>query len=274
MIKFNGMYYKHQTSTHTISLIAGTTKGHAFIQVITNTNSFYFRYPLPILKCCDSFKIGDNFFSKDGIKIHIAEPDIFIYGEIKYTELTSIKYDIMGPFKYFPMQCRHKILSLHHKLEGSLTICSKTIDFTGGVGYVEGDCGISFPKSYVWVQSNDFHTKACITASVADIPFAGFHFKGCICIVYLDGIEYRMATYLGVKILCCNENLIILKQGNLYLEIEIDSGKGYKLMAPEKGKMTREICERITCGMRFKFVKDGDVLFDKYSKNASFEYCE
>jgi hypothetical protein len=172
------------------------------------------------------------------------------------------------------MQCTHKIASLHHRLDGGLNVCGEKIDFTGGVGYIEGDSGVSFPRDYMWVQCNDFPEKACVTAAVADIPFAGFRFRGCICIVYIGGVEYRMATYLGVKIIRCDENHIILEQGKLRLEIEIGSRVGHKLIAPENGRMVREFRECIICDARFKFMRDGVVLFDRHSANASFEYVD
>jgi len=274
---FDGTYFKHQKGENTISLIAGISKNdHAFIQIITNRDSYYIKYPLSDHVLGREIKIGDNSFSEAGVKINIAEETISLYGEIKYNKLTPLRYDIMGPFKYLPMQCRHKISSLHHKLSGSLILNGETIDFTEGTGYIEGDSGTSFPKNYVWIQCNDFREKACITASVADVPFMGTNFRGCICVVYLNNIEYRLATYLGVKILAYSEKQIILKQGNLLLEIEIDENAnteaGYKLMAPEKGEMKREIRERIMCGAGFKFMKDGKVLLARHSGKASFEY--
>lgn len=297
---FDGMYYKHQGKNRIISFIAGILMGdHAFVQVITNKDSYYFSYPMSayqhgeivsdlsifnrnkkqekdivrFLGCgFPHFRIGDNTFSKDGIKICIEEKGVSIHGEIKYTKLTPLRYDIMGPFKYLPMQCKHKISSLYHELDGSLNVGKETIDFKGGTGYIEGDFGTSFPGNYLWIQCNDFPEKACIVASVADIPFIRLHFRGCICIVYIHGTEYRLATYLGVKILLYNENHIVLKQGNLRLEIEIDIGTGHKLIAPERGRMVREIRERVMCGARFKFMKDGKVLFEQRSEKASFEY--
>ena len=77
----------------------------------------------------------------------------------------------MGPFKYFPMECRHGIISMRHTLEGRLKLNGKEIDFTNGLGYIEKDSGRSFPSSYVWVQANDFDEPCSIMASVADIPF-------------------------------------------------------------------------------------------------------
>lgn len=274
MRKFNGLYFKHQKDGHTAAVIAGISDDHAFIQVITSRDSYYFKYPLPNYKPGDVIIIGGSGFSKDGIRVNIEQDGVSILGEIKYKNLTPLRYDIMGPFKYLPMQCRHKILSLHHRLSGGLTICGETIDFDNGIGYIEGDSGTSFPKSYTWIQCNDFPEKACVAASVADIPFAGFHFRGCICVVHLNGIEYRMATYLGVRIIRCDEKRIVLSQNKLRLEIEIDAGSGHKLLAPQKGKMIREIRERIVCGARFRFIKNGEVVFDGHSKNASFEYVK
>jgi len=83
---------------------------------------------------------------------------------------------------------------------------------------------------------------------------------------------YRLATYLGVKILSCDKKKIVLKQGKLQLEIEIDTGIGHKLIAPENSKMSREIRERVVCGARFRFIKDGQILFERHSGNASFEW--
>lgn len=272
--KFDGTYYKHQKGEHAASLIAGVSAMHAFIQVITNEESYYFQYPLSVHGPRRTVRIGKNIFSKDGVKINIEEKGASIFGEIKYAELTPLRYDIMGPFRYLPMQCRHSVVSLWHRLEGSLSVNGESIDFTGGTGYIEGDSGTSFPRSYAWIQCNDFQGKTCVMASVADIPFAGLRFRGCICVVYIHGVEYRLATYLGVKILLCNENQIVLKQGTLRLEIEIDAGAGHRLVAPKAGEMVREIRERIVCGARFRFMKDGEVLLDQRTDKASFEYVE
>jgi len=272
---FKGMYYKHQKGKHTVSVITGiSVNNFAFIQVIANNVSYFFKYETTECEFGEITKIGKNVFSKDGIRIDIENNGVSIKGEIKYTDLTPIRYDIMGPFKFVPMECTHKIASLHHRLEGNLEMNGEIIDFSGGIGYIEGDSGKSFPKSYIWIQSNDFSEKACITVSTADIPFAGFHFRGCICIVYINGIEYRLATYLGVKILVCNENNIVLKQGKLRLEIEIGEGKDHKLIAPVNGKMVKDIYERIICRAKFRFLKNGKVLFEQSSENASFELVE
>jgi len=79
---------------------------------------------------------------------------------------------------------------------------------------------------------------------------------------------------LGVKIIRCDEQRMILQQRKLRLDIEIEPGTSYRLIAPEKNGMSRVIRERIACGARVRFTEGGKVLLDDYSPNASFEYVE
>jgi hypothetical protein len=63
----------------------------------------------------------------------------------------------MGWYSYVPfMECYHGLISIDHKLQGSLQINGQEIDFTEGKGYAEKDWGTSFPEGYVWMQSNHF----------------------------------------------------------------------------------------------------------------------
>ena len=82
----------------------------------------------------------------------------------------------MGPFAYFPfMECFHGVLSMKHRVSGSIVVNSKELIFNNGIGYIEKDWGRSFPKRYLWLQCNDFSTEeTSIMVSIADIPFLGF----------------------------------------------------------------------------------------------------
>jgi len=259
-LKFKGTYYKHQKGDRSLAAIAGTCARQSFVQVITNDASYYFK------------QTDKSIFSNEGILLNLQENGHSISGAIQYTAPTPLRYDIMGPFRFLPMQCRHTISSLHHHLRGSLTIDGETLDFTGGTGYIEGDSGTSFPDRYTWLQCSDFPEKACVSVSIATIPFLGLHFTGCIGVVYFRGKEYRLTTYLGVKIIRCDETCIILQQKKLRLEIEAEPSPGHNLLAPQNGKMTRTIRERISCAARFRFYRDGVLLFDYHSANASAEH--
>lgn len=258
---FDGTYYKHQKGEDTLSLIVGKTSSEEFIQVITKNQS----YQVP--------EIGKTVFSKKGVKLNIHTDELDLEGKIRYHDLTPIRYDIMGPFRYFPMECRHGIISMHHRLDGKVVLNGEEIDFTNGTGYIEKDSGTSFPSSYLWIQSNDFPEKCSYVVSIATIPFLCGTFQGMICIIYDKGKEYRLATYLGGKVLSWNQHEVIIKQGKYRLVLKINPQKGHQLKAPSRGKMTRKIIESLSCEAELVFYKKGAEILHLHSGHASFE-CE
>lgn len=280
---FEGWYFKHQKGENTIAFIPGMnidSNGHrlAYIQVVTNTKSYNIHYLYPEFKVGEnklSITIGNSTFSEDGISVDIEEKDLIIKGAIKYGDLVRLDSNIMGPFSIIPskMQCNHGIISLRHRLNGEITINGDSFNFHGGIGYIEKDWGSSFPKSYSWVQCNDFKNKNCaIIASVADIPFMGRHFKGCIAVVYYEGMEYKLCTYNGVRILKCDGTGIILKRGKYKLDIELDTENPQKLLAPINGHMSRTIHENCGCRATFRFYIDDKLEFNLQSNNCNFEH--
>lgn len=269
---FEGWYFKHQANGKTLALIPGKSIDEAFIHVVTNKEAYYITYPLSDYYKRHVVNVGGNIFSESGILIDIDRPELKLKGEIKYDNLVPINGDIMGPFKFFPMECRHEIISMTHDLSGSIKLNNETYNFDGGKGYIESDSGRSFPDSYTWIQCNDFKEDCSITVAVAKIPFSGFKFWGCICVVTLNGKEYRLATYKGVKIVTCKPGIIELAQGKYRLLIKVHSEGGHTLPAPRFGKMNHAILEDISCQASFKFTKGDDVLFNSSSHQASYEY--
>lgn len=279
---FEGWYFKHQSKDFSIAFIPGINiskdgRKYSFIQVITKNSSYNINYDFKDFSISEdrfTIKIKDNIFSTKGLILNIKNKDITVKGRLVYSNITPIKRDIMGPFTYFPfMECFHGVLSLNHKVNGTLTLNNKEIIFNNDFGYIEKDWGKSFPNRYLWVQCNDFSVEdTSIMVSIADIPFLGFEFKGCIAIVYYKGKEYRLATYNGVKLILYGENGLIIKKGAYKLEIEIKKLSPQSLLAPNGGDMIRTIYENISCSARFKFYKNKDLLFNLESRNTSFEY--
>lgn len=257
---FKGYYYKHQKDDHTLCLIPGQCNSKKFIQILTED----FSAEVPFTE--------GNIFSRNGVKLEIHTPQLSIEGELRYRELSPVKHDIMGPFRFFSMECRHGIVSMQHRLEGKVKLNGEVIDFTHGKGYIEWDSGRSFPSSYAWVQANDFQEPCAIMAAVASIPFCGTYFQGCICVIQYRGKEYRLATYLGAKVRACTRNRILLKQGKYTLEIRIKDCGSRKLSAPRNGKMTRTILEAASCSGEFIFYVRGKKCFHLISEHTSFEY--
>jgi len=263
--RFIGYYFKHQKDGRTVAFIPGISDEGAFIQMITDRTSYQFKLPSAIMG--RQITIGNCRFSEKGV--HIDLPGI--QGDIHYSDLLPVKRDIMGPFRFFPMECRHKIVSMRHKLNGSLLIDNEIYCFDDGVGYIEGDRGRSFPKKYIWLQANDFADGSSAVLSIAEIPFCGLRFEGCICVVMTGGKEYRIATYLGAKATIYH-NSIAVGQGSLRLTVDIlSSGSGFNLSSPHNGSMSGIIKENNDAAVRIRLTHKDRVYCDLYSRYAGLE---
>lgn len=271
---FEGWYFKHQNRSQTLSIIPGISSSGAFIQFIENNSSYNIDFPKAQFSKGNQIQIGNNIFSFNKIKLNIETEKLNVKGEISYHNLTPLKNDIMGPFKLFPMRCRHGVISMHHYTNGQIEINGKNFDFSHGTGYIEKDSGNSFPNSYAWVQSNDFNEKCSIMVAVADVPFCGFNFTGVICAIYYKGKEYRIATYNGGKILRCEKNNITICNKTLRLDINIHEKKGFILKSPINGKMLKTIKEIPACEATFKFVENNKLVFYMESPNTSCEFVQ
>jgi len=288
---FEGWYFKNTNNDSGISFIPGISlsnnKKKLFIQIITNDNSYYVNYDINDFEY--SFRpfyirIGKNYFSLDNIHIDIDDyqQELFIYGDVGYTDSKNIvtsrfNPNIMGIFSYIPfMECNHAILSMKGITNGLININGKDINLDNGYSYIEKDWGYSFPKSYIWIQGNQFQDNdASFMISIADIPFKFFHFRGLICSLMIDNDEYRFATYNNTKILKYDINdgviNIVLKKGDYQLYIESLFDDGYKLIAPVKGNMNKDIIESISSNINVTLKKKKKTIFSDTSINCGLE---
>lgn len=273
---FQGWYFKCSSKENTIAFIPAyhCTDGHktASLQIITDDcalnvpfESLYYREkPL-------SAHIANCNFSEKGIELDIRREKVSAVGTVKFTNLSSLAYDIMGPFRFVPhMQCRHSVYSMRHRVNGTITLNGKSYIFKNGKGYIEGDRGFSFPKRYVWTQC--FFRNGSIMLSIADVPFSGFCFTGIIGVVMINGKEHRIATYLGAKLKCIGKNLIIVKQGSLEVTACLIKSNSHPLYAPDNGTMSRTIHENASCTAYYKVAYKEKTLSEFTSRQASFEF--
>lgn len=281
---FEGWYFKHQNETNTIAFIPGVNyeangRKSAFVQVITDHSSYNIPFPITAFHLCPhvlSIRIGEQLFSQRGIRVNLNTSDFQCRGTIKYGPLKPPESDVMGPFRFIPfMECNHGVISMKHRLKGSLEVNGVVMDFDDGIGYIEKDWGSSFPKKYLWVQCNRFPEPTCsVMVSIAEIPLFGFSFNGCIAVLLYRGSEYRFATYNGVRILRWDKTGFLLKQHEMMLEAEITGTNGFNLNAPQNGVMNRIIRESSICRARFRFYYEGHLIFDLQSDEAGFEFVE
>lgn len=280
---FEGWYFKHQADGRSLALIPGFSMdgqggGQAFIQILTDTASYFVTYPLEefaMRRKPLGVRIGRSVFTGEGIFLDIRSPEIRLQGKLQYGPLSPLKADIMGPFRYLPwMECRHGVVSMRHSLHGQVRCQGETLSFDGGIGYIETDRGVSFPRSYLWTQCSAPEIDASLMVSVASIPYLGLEFQGCIAAVQVGNRELRMGTYSGVKVRRYASRGLSLQQGKHCLKVEFQNASPQVLQAPMHGGMTRPVRETIASPVRYRLYEQRRLLLDWTSERASFEAAE
>lgn len=273
---FYGWYFKCQSETQTLSIIPAVHKSEqkrsCSIQVITENHAWSIDYTASAFhRTGNEIRIGKNRFGERGIFLAIHTPELDISGELRFGTLCPLKYDIMGPFSLFPfLECRHSVRSMRHSVYGRINVNGQSYSLQNAYGYWEGDEGHSFPKEYAWTQCG--FPGGSLMLAVADVPVAGFHFRGIISVVLWKGKEYRLATYLGAKAVLVRDGRLRIVQGNLELEARLLEKVRSPLKAPANGDMTRTIHENTACRAFYRFRKGDSNFFSFKTDQASFEY--
>ena len=273
---FYGWYLKCQSDTQTLAVIPAVhnvgRKRTCSIQMITDNDAWTVTFPIDVFQRTKrNIFIGENRFGEKGIRLAIHTPQLNIRGKLDFGPLCPLKYDIMGPFAFVPfMECRHSVWSMHHLIRGNVYINGEKYAVRNGRGYWEGDRGRSFPKEYIWTQC--CFSGGSLMLSVADIPMAGIHFTGVIGAVLWQGKEYRMATYLGARVVQIQNKMVRVIQGSLELEVRLLEAAERPLKAPAKGDMVRTIHESASCRVFYRFRKKNRTLFAFETDRASLEF--
>lgn len=205
--------------------------------------------------------------------LDVEREGLSLHGRVSFGPFQPLKSHIMGPFRWLAgLECAHSVISMGHTLEGMLELNGCVLDLGGGTGYIEADRGRSFPSAYLWTQCR--WGDRSLMLSIAEIPLGGLHFTGCICAIVLNGQEYRIATYRGVKIQSWSPKGAVLRQGKYRLEAELLEQKAQPLRAPADGAMDRTIHESLCARVRYRFWRGAELLLDHTDDHAGFEYAK
>lgn len=287
---FEGWYFKVSTADFAFAIIIGIAKNkleeHAFIQTIDTITrkTRYYRFAIEDVEIQTQpffIRLKNNYFSKHHIIIDVEDlqADITMYA---CTDLQHTAYSptIMGPFSYWKhMQCVHSIISLHHYVKGTIHV-ENEIKPINGIGYMEKDRGISFPREYVWAQSNSSNLKdCCFFFSIAHIPLGFTSFMGCICVLMIKQKQYRFASYYGVRIKDLTiqqyedykEVKLKLQQYPYVLHITIRQYQAYPLLAPKDGVMEPKVFESLDSDIHLVMYKRGTKVHDMHFNQAGSE---
>ena len=290
---FEGWYFKLVSADeyYKMVLIPGVIlgqNGHAFLQVMNGVdgNTAYLEFPLTDFRADErKFSIGldKNRFDEHHLHIELDTTSCQLKGDIQLGVLnpwpiTWFSPGIMGWFAWFPhMECYHGVLSFSHTLQGSLTWNGTEMDFSGGRGYIEKDWGKSFPSAWIWLQSNHFAaTDACITASVAVIPWTGFDFRGFIVGFWLDGSLHRFATYNGSRIISLQifDDYVswVLQNRQFRLSLKAFRVQGGLLLGPTRQDMGQRVMETLNATVEVRLeTLQGKLLFEGTGAHTGLE---
>lgn len=303
---FEGWYFKlvDRTETRVYAVIPGVYLGkngadsHCFVQTLdglTGRSTFH-RFPLAQFSAAgDRFAvcIGPNRFSADEISLDIRTEERQMQGRLSFERLVPwpvglASPGIMGPYAFAPfMECYHGVVSLDHEIQGQLIVDGSPADFSRGRGYIEKDWGKSFPRAWIWMQTNHFEQPGtCLTGSVATIPWLGSAFRGFIVGLWHGGVLYRFATYSGasIKRLQLTDTHVIWhlagralgSGGALYrLEINAVRSEGGLLHAPYSSGMLQRVTESLTAQVQVRLLalREGgeEVIFAETGRHAGLE---
>lgn len=279
---------------HVWAVIPGVSLGQdqeqscAFIQVIDGrTNeTCYIPYPLSSFRYSrDRFevRIADNLFSRSGMKLNIRHEGLTIRGSLSYSRVkpypsSFFSPGIMGPFSFMPfMECRHALVSLDHAIRGTLLIKGRKVNFTGGRGYSEKTWGRSFPRSWIWVQSNHFSRKeTSFVCAMAKVPWLGRSFTGFFAVLLNKGKITGFSNLTGARVLKLDikkQNIFItLKDKQHLLNIRAVRRSCAELKAPLEGLMVRRIGESLCSEVRISLYDfEHGLIFRDIGRNAGCE---
>ena len=289
---FEGWYYKviNRQEDKAFAFIPGiamndTGQKHTFIQVLDGIQrtSEYHSFPAGDFKPHPGkmdIRIAKNRFTNDFIELDLPG----IRGKLRFTghvpwPVRWYSPGIMGPYAFVPfMECYHGILSMDHQISGELVIQNRTIDFTGGRGYMEKDWGHSFPSAYIWMQTNHFTEQGVsFKASVARIPWIGSSFTGFIAGLYDGRRLYRFTTYNGTKLeksLAGKDTVeLVFRNANFRLEILASRDHATELASPVGGLMEGRISESMTSELELSMtdLQNNRNIFRDKGRNVAME---
>lgn len=283
---FEGWYFKHVSDdlNHVYAFIPGVAltenDSHSFIQIINGITgeTHYVRYPVSEFMWDKKrlyLRIGESVFSENKIELNIHDEGLNVSGSLKYENITKYPKSIFSPgimgwYSFVPfMECKHGIISVNHNVSGMIKIMDQEISFKKGKGYIEKDWGVSFPESWIWIQSNNFTDHGTsLSFSVAKIPWRGKFFIGFIAFLYYKNEFFLFSTYNKSSITenSHNQNSIslTLKNRNNTLNIKVIKNRFGELAAPLSGNMSRKIKESI----------DSEVFIDLFDNHNNHIYSD
>lgn len=258
---FKGKYFKFISEDgFSFAIILSNSNDGNQIQLITKEDSYLITDTRQVKTDLESF-----------FEIDIVQDNLVLKGKLFLGKLNPLKKKVMGPFSYIPfMECKHNIYSMYHDVKGKVECNGSIHEFNKGIGYIEGDKGVNFPKKYIWY--NSVTKNNTLTLAIASIPFGLFTFTGVLCFMKSRNKEYYFCTWNRVRIIKIDKYYLELKKGKYTLKIELPEVAGHNLSAPVKGNMNRFIKENLSILSSYTLLYKNEVVLEEKDPYSSCEW--
>lgn len=277
---FEGWYFKCAFPHTTFAVIPGISNtdgdSHAFIQTLRGRDSAYHRFPVGDFSSGRKelrLLIGDNRFSLRQLKLRLPglAADLRIRDTVRWPSSLPAPSS-MGWYAYMRfMECYHGIILVDGKVSGTLN--GERV--AGGRFYLEKDWGTSFPRGWIWMQSNSFGGEASFTCSIARVPFRTRVFSGFIVGLWDGRTLHRFATYTGAQVreLSIGEHRIhlVIADGTKTLTVDAERASGAELASPVRGAMEGRITESLDARIEVRLVSGRKEIFAGTGDKAGLE---
>lgn len=249
----------------------------AVIQLITHDAVYRFPYIEDFYTEIDSqgypfLQIGENCFKRHECHILLQSEEISLRGKVFFPNPRKAQYASMGPLnKFWWLPCRHEAGSLCHDVRGIFWLNDRRLLFSKGKGYIEGLRGFCFPSKYQWTQC--CFSKGRLESIMTLVSEISRGVPGCLCIFLYQSREYRLASYLGAKVIDNTGNTILIRQGKLSLQITVlDCGNACPMTIPTSKGLKPDAVQSVSAVIQYQCRYQNRLLFSITGQNAGFSY--
>lgn len=292
---FEGWYIKSTDKENDLSIalipgVAHFSKDESFVQynIVYKEQDFsgkitFRRDEFEIVGYPQNIVMPKFVFNEKGVKASLKNKSDHIMLDLDFGLFLPIEQSlyapsIMGPLEYLNMPCSHDIISMKHRVTGTVVINGEKIEIEKGAGYIEKDRGSTFPDKYVWAHSNGFaeNNDATLFLSVAKVDKGPFSKNGAIAIYHDGEREHRFASYSGsILKVAVNEDqsgyTVILTDLFKRLEVSVSLSNARELIAPMNAGMDYPIKETVKSDITVDFSRRNGENSQLHSHNGAAE---
>jgi tocopherol cyclase len=231
-----------------------------------------------------NFKFEDTTFSKKGISLNINRKGLLASGRIEFGEFMKypsrgIKRNLMSYFSFLPFQhLYYAVISMQHKINGSITMNKHTFNFDNGTGFIEKTWGKYYPKSWLYIGCNTFtvpDTYFLITVSTVNLGFTKI--LGNVGYFYYKGKLINLGFYTKTKFTKFDHQgkilLVELTKGEHRIEITLIPRNKGKIKIPSATE-NRYVFESADSTLHLNYYVHNDLILSTEGEHAEYDFME